>query len=87
MELGTLKWLELKNLWTGEASQFTPCLSENLAVLDEKLGMDLELETREATAGDFTELATIRKWAIETLLKLKAIFPKRIENCTKPPQT
>jgi Domain of unknown function (DUF4268) len=37
--------------------------------------------------ADTEELATIRKWAIETLLKLKAVFPKRIENCTKPPQT
>jgi len=54
LELGTIKWLELKNLWTGEASQFTPWLSDNLPVLAEKLGMDLELETREAAAGDFT---------------------------------
>jgi len=33
--------------------------------------------------ADTEELAEIRKWAIEKLPKLKAIFPKRIENCMK----
>jgi uncharacterized protein DUF4268 len=53
VELGTVKKLQLKQLWTGESTQFTPWLSEHLPVLAEKLGMDLELEKTEASAGDF----------------------------------
>jgi len=71
LELGTVKKLQLKQLWPGESTQFTPWLSENLTVLAEKLGMDLELETREASAGDFsvdiraTDLSTNRLVVIE----------------------
>jgi Domain of unknown function (DUF4268) len=54
LELGTVTKLSLKDLWLGESTHFTPWLSENLAVLGEKLGMDLELDTREASVGDFS---------------------------------
>ena len=44
LELGTIRTLALKELWAGEATHFTPWLAQNLNVLGEKLGMDLELE-------------------------------------------
>lgn len=53
LELGAIENLPLKELWSGEATHFTPWLSQNLHVLAQKLGMDLELETTEASAGDF----------------------------------
>lgn len=53
MELGTIHSLSLKELWAGEATNFTPWLAENLELLSNKLGMDLELERTEASAGDF----------------------------------
>ena len=54
LELGIIKKLQLKHLWSGESTHFTPWLSENLNVLAEKLGMDLEHENVEASAGDFS---------------------------------
>jgi hypothetical protein len=54
MELGTIHNLSLKELWPGEATHFTPWLAQNLNVLGSQLGMDLELETTEASAGDFS---------------------------------
>ena len=54
LELGAIKKLHLKHLWSGESTHFTPWLSENLTVIAEKLGMDLELEKVEASAGDFS---------------------------------
>jgi len=54
LDLGTIHQVALKELWSGEATHFTPWLAEHLDVLGEKLGMDLELEATEASAGDFS---------------------------------
>ena len=53
--LGSLEPVELRNIWTSEAADFTPWLArpENLSVLDETLGIDLELEAQERSVGPF----------------------------------
>lgn len=53
--LGRLERVELRNIWSSEASHFTPWLAreENLAVLGEALGLDLELEAQERPVGPF----------------------------------
>lgn len=71
MELGTLIEVPLKELWPGEATHFTPWLSQNLVLLGEKLGMELELQQIEADVGDFSadivamDVATNRRVVIE----------------------
>ena len=54
MDLGIIQPVSLKSLWPGEATHFTPWLAQNLEVLGRKLGMDLELQSIEAAAGDFS---------------------------------
>lgn len=54
VEFGKIMPVALREIWPGEATHFTPWLAENLAVLSEKLGMDLELESVEGDAGDFS---------------------------------
>lgn len=53
--LGRLTRVELRDIWITEASDFTPWLArpENLEVLSEALGMDLELEAQERAVGPF----------------------------------
>src|SRR4051794_8866144 len=53
--LGRLQRVELREIWTREATDFTPWLAreENLAVLAETLGIDLELEAQEKAVGPF----------------------------------
>ena len=53
--LGRLTRVELRSIWTSESSDFTPWLAreENLAVLGEALGIDLELEAQEKAVGPF----------------------------------
>src|SRR5438034_836753 len=53
--LGRLERVELRDIWLSEASDFTPWLArqENLAILAETLGIDLELEAQERPVGPF----------------------------------
>lgn len=53
--LGRLTRVDLRDIWTSESSEFTPWLAreENLAVLGEALGIDLELEAQEKAVGPF----------------------------------
>jgi hypothetical protein len=71
MPLGVLKKVDLKTIWPGEATHFTPWLANNLDHLGEVLDMDLQLESTEVSAGDFSadivarDLSTNRKVIIE----------------------
>lgn len=54
-ELSRLEEVELREIWPDEAQNFTPWLAEeeNLDLLGETLGMELELEAQEINVGDF----------------------------------
>src|SRR5688572_23063362 len=53
--LGRLTRVDLRDIWLSEATDFTPWLAreENLTVLAESLGIDLELEAQERAVGPF----------------------------------
>ena len=53
--LGRLETVNLRDVWTNEASDFTPWLAreENLSVLADTLGLELELEDKEKAVGPF----------------------------------
>lgn len=75
--LGHLERVDLRDIWTTEATDFTPWLAraENLAVLGETLGIDLELEAQERAVGPFRadilckEIGTDRWVLIENQLE------------------
>jgi uncharacterized protein DUF4268 len=54
-QLGRLKSVDLRDIWISEATSFTPWLArpENLAVLGETLGIELEYEAQERVVGPF----------------------------------
>src|SRR5258707_14181126 len=54
-ELGRLERVEARDVWTNEATDFTPWLAEgnNLVLLGEAVGIDLELEAQEKDVGPF----------------------------------
>lgn len=54
-ELSRLEEVELREIWPDEAQDFTPWLAkkENLALLGETLGLELEPEDKEISVGDF----------------------------------
>jgi hypothetical protein len=55
-ELGVFKKLQVREIWTNESSDFTPWLAqeENLGLLSEALGLELELESTEVSAGPYS---------------------------------
>lgn len=54
-KFGRLERVDLRNGWVSEAGEFTPWLaqSENLEILSEAVGIDLELEAQERNVGPF----------------------------------
>lgn len=54
-ELGRLEQVDLRTVWTREAEEFTPWLAqeENLRLLGDTIGMELELEAQEKNVGAF----------------------------------
>lgn len=71
---GTIKSVDLTEIWPHEAADFTPWLAENLEALSSILGMDLEFIESEAAVGDFSldilarDLNSGRKVIIENQL-------------------
>lgn len=53
--LGRLTRVDLREIWASEASDFTPWLAreDNLEILGDTLGIDLELEAQEKSVGPF----------------------------------
>lgn len=74
LELGVVNSVPLKSLWSGEATHFTPWLSQNLDILAQKLGMDLELETTEASVGEFAADIIARDLSTNQLVVIENQF-------------
>lgn len=77
-ELGKIERVEdLRKIWPNEARDFTAWLAqdENLTMLGETVGIDIDLEERESPVGSFsvdlfaTEEGTGRKIIIENQLE------------------
>lgn len=55
MSLGRIEYVnDIRSIWTNEAKDFTPWLAENIDVLGEELGLEIELVATEQTVGAFS---------------------------------
>lgn len=54
-KLGKLERIDLRDYWKGEAAHFTPWLAQedNIALLSEEIGIDLEVQSHEERVGLF----------------------------------
>lgn len=76
-ELGRLERVDLRQAWVSESGDFTPWLArpENIGLLGEAIGMDLEIEGTEADVGPFRadiickDIATDQRVLIENQLE------------------
>ena len=53
-DLATIARVELRDVWSNEAAEFTPWLAENIGELGDALGMRLEVEEQEASVGSYS---------------------------------
>ena len=53
-ELATIEKVDIREVWENEARDFTPWLAHNLSALGKALGLDLELQTQEASVGGYS---------------------------------
>lgn len=54
MELGKLKLISPRTKWNNEALDFTPWLASHIAELSNAIGMELEVENTEVSAGPYS---------------------------------
>ena len=52
--LSAIQNVDLREVWPNEATDFTPWLAENISKLGEALGLELELQSREAPIGPYS---------------------------------
>ena len=84
-QLGKLEPVPLESIWPHEAHNFTPWLAtvENLRILGDTLGLDLECEGQEVAVGSFAadiqcKDTTDGSWVlIENQIKKTDSFPCR----------
>ena len=68
--LGRLERVELRDYWEHEGSDFTPWLAseENIALLSETIGLELEVQQEEAAVGPFRADILCRDTASDELV-------------------
>jgi hypothetical protein len=64
IQLGKLERVNVRDVWKGEAQDFTPwlCQPENMSILSDAVGLDLEVQKTEFRIGEFRLdiLATVK---------------------------
>jgi hypothetical protein len=53
LSLGALARVDLRDAWQNEASDFTPWLADNIALVGQAISLDLEVEAQEKDVGPF----------------------------------
>ena len=73
-DLGTLSPVNVREVWAGEARDFTPWLAENADQLGEALGMDLIHEQTEAAVGRYSADLVFREVSTDRFVVVENMF-------------
>ncbi len=73
-EIGTLEQVSVRNVWPNEAGDFTPWLAENVELMSDALGMELELEGQEVSVGGYSADLVFRDLSSGALVVVENMY-------------
>ena len=73
-EIATLSPVDVRDVWAGEATHFTPWLAKHADLLGAALGLDLDLEKSEAAVGRFSADLVFRDTATDRAVVVENMF-------------
>ena len=73
-DIATLVPVDIRDVWAGEATHFTPWLAQHAELLGEALGLDLEHEESEAAVGRFSADLKFRDTATGRVVVVENMF-------------
>lgn len=73
-EIATLVPVDVKDVWAGEATHFTPWLAEQADLLGGALGLDLEHEESEVAVGRYSADLVFRDTATSRVVVVENMF-------------
>ena len=73
-EVGKLEQVSVRDVWPKEAGDFTPWLGENVDLISDALGMDLELEGQEVSVGGYSADLVLRDVSSGTFVVVENMY-------------
>ena len=74
IEIGTLEQFPVRSVWPKEAGDFTPWLAENVELIGQALGMELELKGQEVPVGGYSADLVLRDLSSGALVVVENMY-------------
>ena len=74
IEIGTFEQVSVRSVWPKEAGDFTPWLAENVELMSDALGMELELEGQEVSVGAYSADLVFRDLPSDALVVVENMY-------------
>jgi len=74
IDIGTLDRIAVREVWPQEAGDFTPWLAENVELMSEAMGMDLELEGQEVSVGNYSADLVLKEVSSGAVVVVENMF-------------
>ena len=73
-EIGTLEQVSVRSVWPKEAGDFTPWLAENVELVSDALGMELEFEGQEVSVGGYSADLILRDRSSDAVVVVENMY-------------
>ena len=74
IDIGTLEGVAVREVWPKEAGDFTPWLADNVQLVSDAMGMDLELDDQEVSVGDYSADLVLKEVSSGALVVVENMY-------------